>query len=982
MSGSQPLPAERLALRDLLTKAPRVADSSRAQARLGDLLADAGEAPGFLADEKVRALLCGIADHSSYLWSLIRADFVRLRCLFEAPPHESRDACLATLASACDAAASEAEVMCLLRRAKQEMALLVALADLGGVWSGKMVMAALTAAADAFVGCAMRFVLRKAAESHQLVLPDRADPERECGVVILALGKHGGGELNYSSDTDLIVLFDERSAAAVPRGESGPLFVRLTRQLVKILQERTVDGYVLRVDLRLRPDPGSTAIAISVPAAFSYYEFFGQNWERAAFIKARPIAGDLRLGAAFLQGLTPFIWRKYLDYAAIADIHAMKRQIHAVRGHAEVTVAGHDVKLGRGGIREIEFFVQTQQLVYGGKRVDLRGARTLDMLAELAREGLVSKDAREDLDAAYLFLREIEHRLQMVADEQTQRLPKDAAELSRFANFCGYVDLAAFAAIFTSHLTRVAEHYARLFEHAPGLSAEIGNLVFTGAGDDPETLETLSFLGFKRPALAIEMIRGWHFGRHPAMRSERAREVLTELVPALLQAFANSGDPDAALAAFDSALGRMKAVVELLAILKSNAPLRELFATILGGAPRLAEMVVKRPHVLDAAMDSARLAAELDESAFRARLAAQLAAQLATEAGMEEILDSLRDFAKEESFLIGVRLLADLITPEAAGAAYSALAASVVAAALDHVTQCFVERHGRVPGGRCVVLGLGKLGSREMTAASDLDLTLIYDFDPDHPVADGPSALHAMRYFTRLTQRLISSLTVATRRGRLYEVDMRLRPSGRKGPVATQFASFVSYQATDAASWEHMALTRARVIAGDPSLAAEVAAARIAILSHPPADSLRRDIAEMRQLIAQEKGEQGPFDLKYATGGLVDIDFIAQYLCLAHAHANKAMLATSPAALIAAAGTANYLTPEQVDALLAARQLYADLMQLLSTLVDRPDAPEPLSEAVAKRLAAVAGLPDRARLEAELAEARAKVREIFVEIIG
>ena len=968
-----------LPLRDLLTKAPLSAASGQmqgqAQARLDEFLADAG---AFLCGESVRALLVGIADHSPYLWHLIRADPSRLLRLLDTPPQERLSVCLDTLASACDKAASEAEAMQLLRRAKQEIALLVALADLGGVWTGEMVMTALTEAADVFVRSAWRFILRDAAARHQLVCADTAEPEHGCGAVILALGKHGAGELNYSSDTDLIVLFDPASPAIGASVEAGALFVRLTRRFVKILQERTADGYVLRVDLRLRPDPSSTSVAISLPAAFAYYELYGQNWERAALTKARPIAGDLRLGVTFLAGLTPFIWRKYLDYAAIADIHAMKRQIHAVRGHAEVAVAGHDVKLGRGGIREIEFFVQTQQLIYGGRRVELRGAKTLAMLAELAREGLVSTNAREDLAAAYLFLREIEHRLQMINDEQTQRLPREDVELRRFANFCAYPDLATFARVFTFHLTRVAEHYARLFEGAPGLSGEIGNLVFTGVGDDPETLETLSKLGFRRAALAAETIRGWHFGRHPAMRSERAREVLTELVPLLLQAFAGSGNPDAALAAFDSALGRMKAVVELLSILKSNAHLRELFASILGAAPRLAEMIVRRPHVLDAAMDRNILAADLDDAAFAARLDARLAAAAST----EDFLDSLRDFVQEESFLIGVRLLADLITPETAGAAYAALAGSIVGAALDHMIECFIAKYGRVPGGRCVILGLGKIGSREMIATSDLDLILIYDFDPEHPTADGPQALHAVRYFTGLTQRLISCLTVATRRGRLYEVDMRLRPSGRKGPVATQFASFFAYQADAAQTWEHMALTRARVIAGDPSLWADVEAARMQILSRPPVSTLRRDVAEMRYLIAEAKSERGPLDLKYAAGGLVDIDFLAQYLCLAHAHEDPAMLVNHPAALIARAGAAGYLIRELAEVLLRARRLFSDIMQIQHTLIGTAAESEAMNEAVGKRLAALAGLPDFARLEAELNEMRGQVRAIFTKIIG
>ncbi len=297
------------------------------------------------------------------------------------------------------------------------------------------------------------------------------------------------------------------------------------------------------------------------------------------------------------------------------------------------------------------------------------------------------------------------------------------------------------------------------------------------------------------------------------MRTPRAREVLTELVPLLLQAFAHSGDPDAALAAFDSALAGMPAAAELFSVLKSNPPICELFGEILGGAPRLARTVISRPHVLDAAIDPEVLKAPLDENAFRQRAGQILQHKFET----EEFLDALRDFAKEELFPIGLRLWSATIEPSAAALAYSALAASIVEACLVHVERVFAGEHGRVPGGRSIVLALGKLGSREMTAASDLDLMLIYDFDPARPESDGSRPLHAVQYYTRLAQRLISALTVATRRGRLYEVDMRLRPSGRQGPLATQFASFVDYQTKEAETWEHMALTRARPVAGECS---------------------------------------------------------------------------------------------------------------------------------------------------------------------
>jgi [glutamine synthetase] adenylyltransferase / [glutamine synthetase]-adenylyl-L-tyrosine phosphorylase len=960
-------------LQQRFCEAPQIADSFAAEWRLNDFIADAdAEFAARMAEPGTRALLLAVADHSPYLWKLIRSDPDRLLRLLDASPEERLDEVLLGLAVA---PGTEAELMRILRRAKQEVALLVALADLGGVWTAQRVMQALTAAADAFVATALNFVLREMQADGKLQLADPLVPDHECGVVVLALGKHGAGELNYSSDTDLIVLFDPECPAIVRTSEPAILFVRITQRLVKILQERTSDGYVLRVDLRLRPDPGSTAIAISLPAAYFYYESYGQNWERAAWIKARPIAGDRRLGEAFLAQLTPFVWRRYLDYAAVADIHAMKRQIHAVRGHEEIAVGGHDLKLGRGGIREIEFFVQTQQLIFGGKRPALRGPRTLGMLDEFEKEELISRDARDDLEAAYLFLRETEHRLQMIADEQTQRLPAEPDDLDRFARFCGYTELAAFADVLRHHLSQVAKHYARLFETSPGLSAATGNLVFTGVTDDPETLETLARLGFQRPEFVAETIRGWHFGRRAAVRSERAREVLTELVPALLEAFAQSGDPDAAVAAFDQALGRLRAAVELLSMLKSNAQLRSLFADILGSAPRLAEIVIRRPHVLDAALDRNLLGAPLGDIDFDTRLQHVVAPR----STFEDALDSLRDFAQEESFMIGLRILTGMIAP--AGEAYSALAGAIVRVSLAHVMADFESRFGRIPRGRCVILALGKLGSREMTAASDLDLILIYDFDAAHPESNGSQPLHATSYYTRLFQRLISALTVATRRGLLYEVDMRLRPSGGQGPLATQLTSFSEYQTKEAETWEHMALTRARVIAGDDSLRAEVEATRAGILASP-LPSLCADVAAMRKLVAKEKGEDSPFELKYAAGGMMDIDFLGQYLCLRYAHENPEMIDVAPAAVIAKAATFGFLAQDQADVLLGAHRLYSNLTQVLRTILAPSQPLAEASEAVKRRLAAAVALPGFAQLTAELAETGKKVRAIFRDVVG
>jgi glutamate-ammonia-ligase adenylyltransferase len=965
-------------LADRLAAAPVLADARLAGEKMKDLLAARPALKALMRRKPVEALMLGLADHSPYLWRLAQNDPERTESLLTQDPHASLDACLAQMRSACDAASDDAAAMHALRRGKQASHLLIALADIGGLWDVVEVTRALSRFADAAVSDALRYLLRAAGRAGRLNLADENDPETGCGLVILALGKHGACELNYSSDVDLVAFFDPQTRALREGVEPGPVFVRMTQALSKLLQERTGDGYALRVDLRLRPDPGSTSVAVSLPAAFDYYETLGQNWERAAFIKARPAAGDVALGERFLADLAPFIWRKYFDYAAIADIHAMKRQIHAVRGHADIAVAGHDVKLGRGGIREIEFFVQTQQLIFGGRRAHLRGARTLDMLAELQRDGWVTQGAVDDLSAAYRHLRTVEHRLQMVADEQTQRIPAADEDLERFARFCGHEDAAAFADALTAQMRCVEHHYARLFEHAPGLDSTSGSLVFTGVADDPDTIETLQRMGFADPARVTETVRGWHFGRRAAVQSARAREVLTDLVPALLDSFSGSGDPDAALAAFDSALARLPAAVELFSILKSNRGVRELFGDILGGAPRLAQIVSQRPHVLDAAIDPSLLRARPTEESYAARVRVAVDRAPTTEV----FLDDIREIAKEEMFLIGVRILSGALDPAEAGPAYAALAGAIVQASLEHVQAAFAADHGHVPGGRCAIIGMGKLGSREMTATSDLDIILLYDFNEERPDSDGRRSMHATQYYTRLTQRLLSALTVATRRGGLYEVDMRLRPSGRQGPVATKLRSFRDYQASEAETWELMALTRARVIAGDDSLAREIGEdVTRALARQRDVPTLRQDVHAMRQLIAREKGEDDAWDLKLASGGLIDLEFIAQYLSLRHAAERPDLLHPSTRMVLRRAGELGFISPSQAETLIRAHTLYTAVMQMLRLTVGESFDPSLAAAGVRRRIAAAAQVPDFRAVESDIAEHRIETRRIFNELL-
>src|SRR4030095_10054906 len=372
--------------------------------------APAGKALGRLcgATPKLDALLTCVAGGSDYLWELVRASPQRLLALLEAEPERRFNDITADAKCAIAATGDEAEVMRVLRRMKVEAALLIALADIGGVWPITQVIERRTLWADAAVGAAVDYLVVEAQRRGRLKPVEPSQPAQGSGYIVLAMGKMGAGELNYSSDIDLIVLYDP--AALVSGTESAAFYVRFTRALMKLLQERTADGYVFRVDLRLRPDPASTQIAVSTAAALDYHGSVGQNWECAALIRARPCGGELAAGEKILRELLPFIWRKYLDSAAVADIEAMKRQIHAYQGHEQIAVEGHNIKVGRGGIREVEFFVQTQQLIAGGRHPELRGRETLALLGALADGGWIDKNARTDLAAAYEFLRKIEHR--------------------------------------------------------------------------------------------------------------------------------------------------------------------------------------------------------------------------------------------------------------------------------------------------------------------------------------------------------------------------------------------------------------------------------------------------------------------------------------------------------------------------------------------------------------------------------------------
>ena len=913
--------------------------------------------------ESGRSLLASLFGNSPYLGHLLLRNPDLIREISTAAPDDIFRHIIDSLTTATAAITDPLGLMQPLRLAKQQVALLTAIADLGGVWSLEQVTGALSDFASIALQTVCRHLLREAAAAGDLALATADDPQTGSGLIVLAMGKLGARELNYSSDIDLIVLFDQDVARYAGKRTVSDCFVRMAQKMVRLLQERTADGYVFRTDLRLRPDPASTPLALSAAAAENYYESLGQNWERAAMIKARPIAGDIQAGQLFLQRITPFVWRKHLDFAAIEDIQSIKRQIHAHKGHGEIAIAGHNIKLGRGGIREIEFFAQTQQLIAGGRDRNLRPAGTCDAIRALAASGRVDDGVAREMIADYAYLRRLEHRLQMIADEQTHSLPKDAAELAHVGTFMGEPDLPRFEAAVRAVLERVKRHYDALFEQAPPLGS-IGSLVFTGTDDDPDTIATLRKLGFHDPASVAATIRGWHHGRYRAMRSERARELLTALMPSLLEAMAATANPDIAFTHFDQFLEHLPAGIQLFSLFYANSGLLKLIAEIMGTAPRLAEQLGRKPQLIDGLLSPAFYGPLPDAQTYVAGLSDMLSAAR----DFQDVLDFSRRWVNDQRLQVGVHLLRGLADGESAGLALANIADAALQAILPAVEADFVRHHGRVAGGSVTVLGLGRLGGREMTFESDLDLIFIYGHGASAETSKGPKPLPVSQYFARLAQRLINAITAPTGEGRLYDVDMRLRPSGNAGPIATTLAAFIDYHRTAAWTWEHMALTRARTVAGPPAARAKVDA-EIQALLRAPRDSakLLADVAGMRRRLAAAKPGKRRWNLKYAPGGLVDLEFIGQYLQLRHAAAHPQVLDQHVLKSLGKMGEAGLLEPATTRELIEAGQ-FLSLMLALTRLV-QPAAfdAEAASPGMRDMLAQRAQVADFAALEAKLA---------------
>ena len=965
---------------------PLPADAGAAE-RLAERFAELGRAEARLAARpEVAALLACLGGNSPFLADLAIREAATMRAVLAQGPDHVVAAALAEL-RATSPRTARARVVAGLRKAKRIIALASAVADIGGVWTLEKVTAALSDLAEAALRLAMAHLLRAAHDAGEIALPHPDDPARACGFTVLGMGKLGARELNYSSDIDLVLLYDPECgvySARLGADAMGACTTRIARGLVTLMEARDADGYVFRTDLRLRPDPAATPPVVALPAALTYYESMGQNWERAAMIKARPVAGDIPMGVSFLAEIRPFIWRRGLDFASVADIQAMKQRIDTHKGGAlsnardpVARIAGHNVKLGEGGIREIEFLAQTLQLVWGGRDPALRVPTTLGALKLLVRAGHVPRAAARELTRSYRFLRQVEHRLQMVADRQTHDIPEKPADLHRVALFLGYADAHAFALSLLDHLRRVRARYADVFDAVPDASEAAAQLDFRGDDLPAETIAALAQMGFSNQRGIGETVRGWQAGRIRALRSERARDLMRKMLPAVLGALARQPRPDQVFGRFDALLAHLPAGVQLLSLFERNAGLLDRVAAVLGAAPMLADHLARNPTALDGLIDPAQ---EPDPAKL-------LRARLTDARELEDTIEIIRRTVREEDFSISVATMEGRLGTDAAGLQRTAVADATLAALLAPVLADFTARNGRVRGGGMVVVAMGKAGGGEMMAGSDLDLMLIYDHPPEVTESKGARHLPVSQWFVRAAHAYVAAVTAPGVDGPLYAVDMRLRPSGNKGPVAVSLAAFQRYHAEDAWTWERMALTRARVIAGPPALAAKVKAMIRDSIAHAGASAkIRADAVSMRARLTRELPPDGPWDVKLRAGGLMEVEFVAQVLQLIHAPAHPAWCSPTTRIALARLAEAGVLPDADAAVLIRAERLWRTVQGMLRITLGR-DAKEILPSASATPLlnaCSAAGLraPTVMRLRAELDSMATDVRAVFTRQIG
>lgn len=843
-----------------------------------------------------------------------------------------------------------------LRRSKKRVALLTALADLGGVWNLSEVTGALTRFADLAVRLTLECMVDEASRRRNAPQLRIEGQGGFChGMFALAMGKMGAFELNYSSDIDLILLFDERKYSSDDFQDVRSALIRVARQLATSLSDNTSDGYVFRTDLRLRPDPLVTPVCMSMGSAEQYYESFGRNWERGVYIKARPCAGDIAAATRFLEDLTPFVWRKNLDYAAVQDAREMRVRIRESKGiTGRITLPGHNIKLGRGGIREIESFAQIFQIIAGGRDRDLRVPDTLGALAALTKKGWIEKETERILARHYVSLRRLEHRLQMVNDAQTHEMPRSDGEFDRIAALSG-----------TESTDEFRKSTIRILEEVHEITEEF----FVS----PESRRTEG-ARFELSEAEKDILESWR--KFPVFRDRRTKELFNRIHPKIFLQLRRSANPSEALSQFDGFLKGLPAGIQLFSLFDANPQLISLLTDICATAPGLASYLSQHSQIFDAVLDGDFF------SSFPASsiITAQILDAIGAAQDYESKLDAARRFSKEQHFRIGVQNLRGLMNCEEAASAYSELADGVLGGLYPLVVENFQKRYGPPPGRGASLIAMGSLGAKSLTSQSDLDLIVIYDAQGEE-FSTGKKSISARAYYARMTQAMVSALSALTAEGRLYSVDMRLRPSGKQGPVAITIQSFSSYQMEEAWTWEHLALTRARPVAGSPEVGSEIETLRRMIIGEKgDRSTVLAGLRDMRRRLAENEDARradNPWEVRVGHGRLLDIELFAQA---------AALIGNSPErkvkAQLAAGVECGWLAETEAGRLSESHATLRSVMQVARLTVTDSFRPSEVGTGVTELLLREVGEPSLERLEKRIQEERTDSMNILSKLIA
>ncbi len=958
--------------------------------------------PSLLQQPNITRLIQAIGGNSPYLADLLLKNIHFFEFLIENGPDKACEKTFTSLqnSSIQDSRTSIAKI---LRITKQKIALACAIADIGNIWTLKKITHTLSYLAEITLHFAINYLLLQAHLAKKIKLLHPNNPQEDSGFIILGMGKLGGKELNYSSDIDLIILYDPDKYP--DNSDLATLFIRITRQLVSLMEDRDEDGYVFRVDLRLRPDPSSSPLAVSLPAAISYYESLGQTWERSAMSKARPVAGDIEGGYSFLKAIQPFIWRRYLDFAVMEDIYAMKNRIDYYKNKGKLNPPSHDkpvseqealhwligqnIKLGYGGIREIEFLPQTLQLIWGGRFPKLRIPQTIKAIQQLTTKELISDESATILIKAYYFLRKIEHRLQMQFDYQTHSLPDNEKAFEEFCIFMGYEETKNFVYDLFPLMQKVRHIFEGFFTPLENEENFILDL------PQNELMHYLNEKGF--PDEASSILQSWNNSGPRTLRTARARSILKNILPNILQAFSEQRNPLLVLQRFDSLLARHHAGIQLLSLFERNPILFQKLASILGSSQFMADYITNNPAALDALINIDILKTKTN------LLQKTIHEHLNSPQALEEILPVLHNIIQSEEFRLSISFIENQLSLNKSQIQRTKMADIILSELLVRVIKDHEKKYGFIPGGGICIIILGKAGSWEMTVGSDLDMMLIFDHPPESTISitfpepeSGKYSFRALNvnpYYIRLTQSFITALTNTSYTGPIYEVDMRLRPSGSKGPVAVSLNSFQQYHQKEAWTWERMALTRARVIGGSQILRSRIDQSIQNALSLTSSDikneNIIQDAIHMRQRLEKEIPPTNIWDIKYLKGGLIEVEFIAQTFQLI-ARDEKVRHPCTRIALHKLAKK-GYLSHEDANFLIYADTFWRTLQSLLRLFFGK-HPPEQLEKEVTpmiieimskKLLGEVLYTPDSISLiEEKIHKISEKIRILFTKLLG